>query len=179
MASDINDLNVVTAAFLTVALEALSLTDAGPPGRAYVSPGEPAMDCCGQCTVWLQDIDQTNFTTGPGALAGEKAIKRGNLPQLVIFVQATRCSVNLAALIKALEEGKPPNTDDLQATAHMVEQDGWALRNHFAYSLRKGELSRVCMGAEMLGGVKLTPQGGCVGWTFSFRYPIEGGILGT
>lgn len=177
--ADINDLNAVTDAFLATALDALSLTDAGPPGRAYVSPSESALDCCGQCTVWLQEIGETNFAAGSGALAAEKAIKRGGLPQLLIFVQATRCHVGLKALVKALEEGNPPNVADLQATAHMVDQDGWALRIHFAYELRKGALSEICSGAEMLGGVKLTSQGGCVGWTFSFRYPIQGGRLGT
>lgn len=169
----INDLNDVTAAFLTVALEALALTDAGPPGRSYVAPGEPALDCCGQLTVWLSDLTEIAQISATGALGPSKAVTRGSLPSLGIFVQATRCQIGL----DKLREGALPRAVDLQATAHMVDQDGWALRLHFADSIRNGLLARQCSGVALLGGQKLIPQGGCVGWTFQFRYPIEGGTL--
>ncbi len=169
----LNDLNDVSAAFLTVALEALAKTNAGAPGRAYVNAGEPAMDCCGQCVIWIQDLTEAAAVGAQGALGPSKAVLRGSLPQITVFVQATRCQIGL----DKLRENELPKPGDLQATATMVDQDGWALRLTFADSIRNGLLSRVCSGVEMLGGTKLTPQGGCVGWTFSFRYPIEGGKL--
>lgn len=173
----IDDLNVVSAAFLDAATAALDLTPTGAPGRRFVSPGEPALDCCGQLTVWIQDISEVGFQGGSGALAPSKRTLRGSMPSIAIFVQATRCSA--AVMAWDAKANELPSAALLQQDAEMIDQDGWALRLHMADEIRNGELSRICFGVEMLGGVKLTPQGECIGWTFSFRYPIEGGTLGT
>lgn len=173
--AEINDVNTITAAFLAAAIRALDLTDEGPPGRVYVSPGEPALDCCGQLTVWTQSITEIGFAAGEGALANANRLKRGGMPQLLIYVQATRCQIGL----NRLSESELPDPADLQATAMIVDQDGWALRCHMAWELRHGELAEICRGVEMLGGQKLTPEGGCVGWTFQFQYPLEAGVLAT
>ena len=168
------DLNVVAQAFLVAATDALELTAAGPPARRYVSPGEPALDCCGQLTVWIQQISDAELLAGSGALARAAAIKRGTQPEIGLFVQATRC-VNLAA-DKATDLPSPTN---LEAAAVAINEDAWALRTQLMWDLRHGDLAQVCSGAEFLGANALIPQGGCVGWTFSFRYPIEGGVIGT
>lgn len=170
----VSDLNVVTAAFLQTAVDALDLTPLGAPGRQYVAPGEPALDCCGQLTVWLERLARANPNGGFGVLAPVKSGTRGGLPLLTINVQATRCQIGIENLsVTAL-----PDPADLQATADIVDQDGWALHCHFMAELREGgALAQICTGAELLEGVKIVPQGGCVGWTFRFIYPIEGGRL--
>jgi hypothetical protein len=173
----IDDLNIVSAAFLDAATDALQLTPIGPPGRRFVSPGEPALDCCGQLTVWIQDITEVALQGGLGALAPAKRVLRGSMPSLLIFVQATRCSAAIAAW--DAKANQLPDPFLLQQDVEMIDRDGWALRLGFADNIRNGELSRVCVGVEMLGGVKIIPQGGCIGWTFSFRYPLEGGVITT
>ncbi len=170
----LDDLNVVAQAFLAAATTALDLTDVGAPARRYISPGEPALDCCGQLTVWIQAIANADLLAGNGALSREKAINRGTQPEITLFLQATRC-VDLTP-VKATDL---PDPAALQAAATAMNQDGWALRTQLMWELRHGELAQVCSGAEFLGAQALIPQGGCVGWTFSFRYPVEGGVIGT
>lgn len=172
--ASVDDLNTVAQAFLTAATDALELTPSGAPGRRYVSPGEPALDCCGQLTVWIQQIADAELNAGTGALSRAKAINRGTQPQVTLFVQATRC-VDL----KSNTTTGLPEPAALEEAATAINQDGWALRCHLLSELRHGELAQLCAGAEFLGGSALIPQGGCVGWTFSFRYPVEGGIIGT
>jgi hypothetical protein len=172
----LDDLNDVAEAFLMASIAALELTDAGVPGRAFVSSGEPALDCCGQLSVWNQTLEDVALAGGQGALSPAKKINRGTQPSITLRIQATRCQIGL----NKLGEGELPRPADMQATAKMTNQDAWALRCHLMRELRRdGSLAQVCAGAEFLGAQALTPQGGCVGWTFTIRYPIEGGILGT
>lgn len=169
----VDDLNDVAEAFLSASTDALDLTPAGAPGRRYVSPGEPALDCCGQLTVWVQTVGDAPLNAGPGALARSKAINRGTQPQVTLFVQATRCAD------MELDTNKLPDPLALQAAAVTINRDVWALRCHLMDELRNGDLAKICSGAEFIGAVALVPQGGCVGWTLSFRYPVDGGIIGT
>jgi len=168
----INDLDDIAQAFLSEALAALAWTDEGPPGLAYVSPGEEAMDCCGTLNVWTSSLEETAFATNPGVLGPTKRNARGGLPQVLIVVRITRCAPKLP------KSGIPVAADQ-EAAARMIDQDVWALRNGLAQSLKHGALAEMCAGTELLGWTKLTPQGGCIGWQGSYRRPVEGGILGT
>jgi hypothetical protein len=170
----LDDLNDVAQAFLDAATDALDLTAAGAPGRRYISPGEPALDCCGQLTVWIQTLTDADLAAGSGALSRQKAVNRGTQPEILLNIQATRC-IDLTP-DPATELPYPERLED---AALAMNQDGWALRCHLMDSLRHGALAQVCSGAEFLGANALIPQGGCVGWTFTFRYPIDGGIIGT
>jgi hypothetical protein len=169
----VDQLNDVAEAFLAAAVAALAMTDAGAPGRAFVSPGEPALDCCGQCSVWNQTLSDVALAGGSGALSPAKKINRGTQPTILLLIQTTRCQIGLGKL----GEGELPKPEDLSATAQMTNQDVWALRCHLMSELRHGVLAQICSGAEYLGSQALVPQGGCVGWTTTFRYPIEGGII--
>lgn len=170
------DVFLIDEAFLAAAVDALLLTAAGVPERAYVSPGEPALDCCPQLTVWSQTISEVGLDAGPGALARPKAINRGDRIVITENIQITRCAPRPK---QRGGEVSPPSAADLQACAQTVDEDGWALWLGISEALRYGDLANLCSGAERLGAQKLLPQGGCVGWTFTYRYPIEGGRLGT
>lgn len=171
MPTSVDETYDIAAAFLAASYDALALTEAGPPGRAYVNPGEAPMDCCGELVVWTQSIaDQAS------QIPEAKQLRHGKQPLLTIIVRATRCAPTMTE-----RDGKIrfPDTADLMAAAKEVEQDGWALWNHLSEELRHGTLGKICAGAYRDGAVKLQPQGGCVGWTFTFRYPLEGGAIGT
>ncbi len=73
----------------------------------------------------------------------------------------------------------PPAPAVQQADAQVIDEDGWALWLGMADALKHGELHEVCSGAERLSAQKMIPQGECAGWVFVYRYPIEGGVLGT
>lgn len=170
----VSDLFDIAAAFLAASITALEKTTAGPPDRAYVAPGDPALDCCDQLTVHNQFLGEVAFEAGSGAMARAKAINRGGLATATVVIEITRC-----VAVGTVSAGKisPPKAVELQQSARTIDEDGWALWLGLNYSLKHGDLAQFCSGAERLGGTKLIPQGGCGGWVFSYRYPIEGGIL--
>jgi hypothetical protein len=88
--ADVTDLYEKAAAFLLASQEALAFTPSGPPDRAYVSPGQPAIDC-EQLVVWNESIGESQFLAGSGAESRAKAINRGGLAKATIRIQITRC----------------------------------------------------------------------------------------
>lgn len=171
--ASLNDINDVTAAFLVAAHDALELTDAGAPGRAYTNSSRPAMDCCGQVVCWASFLGDAESLTNIGGLAGSTRTKKlGAVPVVTVFIQATRCAPTVTN-----EGGKPkfPTPEELAACSRQTNQDLWALWNHINYELKHGMLAKVCAGAWRDGATAVDGQGGCVGWELVYRYPIEGG----
>jgi hypothetical protein len=173
----VDDLFAIAGAFLADSITALNLTTAGAPARAFVSPGEPALDCCDQLTVHNQILNETdlNLRTTSAALAAMRRIQRGGLAQVTVSVLITRCVP--VPKVSGGDKIILPDPIDLQNAARTLDEDGWALWLGLSYALKHGDLAQMCLGAERLGGTKLTPQGGCGGWLFTYRYPIEGGVL--
>lgn len=172
----VSDVFDIAKAFLDASIEALEQTDSGPPDRAFVAPGDPALDCCDQLVTWTQAINEVPLTGGTGAMGPARRIARGNAIVVTIAVQITRC---IAVSKEVGGKIVPPDALEQQASAQTIDEDGWALWLGLTYALKHGSLANICSGAERLGGQKLMPQGGCGGWLFTYRYPIEGGILGT
>lgn len=171
------DVHAAVAAFLEAAADALALTDAGPPGRIYVSPGQPALDCCGQLTAWASNLALADTVAGGGALAGaHRGVRTPAVPLATIRIQATRCAPTQT------ESGGRivlPAPGDLAAAALAADQDVWAIYLHLQASLKDGDLADRCNGAFFDGATALVPQGGCVGWEFVYRLPLEAGRLST
>lgn len=170
----VSDIYDVAVAFLAASVTALEATLAGPPERAFVAPGDPALDCCDQLTVHNDFLGEVDFAAGPGVGAKAMAINRGGKAIVTLQIQISRCvpvpseSGNTVVL---------PHPVDQQAAARTIDEDGWALWLGLNAELKHGDLSRICDGAERLGANKMVPQGGCGGWVFTYRYPIQGGIL--
>ena len=174
--ASVDDLNDISLAFLAASIDALNKTPEGAPERAFVSPGEPAMDCCPQLSVHTQLLHEVDVRTrtSAGALGAAKQIIRGGAITVTLSIMVIRCvpgNEEKAGRIIA------PPPEKLQAAAALIDSDGWALWLGLTYALKHGDLKDTCSGAERLGGTKLTPQGGCGGWVFQYRVPIEGGIL--
>ena len=168
------DLYNIASAFLAASITALQETAAGPPERAFVAPGDPALDCCDQLTVHTASLGEYDLLTGPGALAKPHAINRGGKPGSTLQIQITRC---VPVPREASGTIILPDPVDQQTAARIIDEDGWALWLGLSAALKHGDLAQICEGAERLGAVKMTPQGGCGGWVFTYRYPIQGGIL--
>lgn len=171
----VGDLHEKAVAFLDAAVAALDWTDAGPPVRAYVNAGMPAMDC-EQLVVWVEALGESLFRAGAGAESRAKAINRGGLAKATVRLQVIRC-VPQPKLAGARLTW--PDPTDLQAAAATIDADGWAIWLGLNDALKHGALSAECAGAERLGAEKLLPQGGFGGWNFAWRVPLEGGLLGT
>ncbi len=173
----VNDTYDIAVLFLAAALEGLAFTDEGPPERAFVADGEPSLDCCGQLTVYTQSILEVDLRTRTqfGALGAAKQINRGGAIVVTLIVQITRC-VTEPKMVGGKITYPPPAVQ--QAEARLGEQDGWAVWLGITNSLKHGALHQRCSGAERLGEIRMQPSGGCAGWISTWRYPIEGGILG-
>jgi hypothetical protein len=173
--ADVTDLYEKAAAFLLASQESLAFTPSGPPDRAYVSPGQPAIDC-EQLVVWNESLNESQFLAGSGAESRAKAINRGGLAKATIRIQITRC-----VPLPKQSGGKLtwPAPADLAASALQIDEDGWALWLGISAAIRDGDLAEQCSGAERLGAEKMPLQGGFGGWLFGFRVPLEGGRLGT
>lgn len=176
MSANVGDLHAAAVAFLAASVDALDFTPAGSPSRAYVNAGMPALEC-EQLVVWIEDIQESRFRVGTGAEARAKAINRGGLARYLVQVQCVRCVPVMQ--IKGANTLVFPSPTEAQAAALVIDEDGWALWVGLNYALKHGTLHKRCLGAERLGAQKLVPQGGFGGWTFTFRVPIEAGVLGT
>ncbi len=172
--SDVYDIAVL---FLAAAVEGLEHTAEGPPERSFVSYAEPALDCCPQLTVYTSEIREVDVRTRTqfGALSSQDQINRGGAITVSQIVQITRC-VTMPRLSGGKITYPPPDVQ--QAEAKIIDEDGWAVWLGVTNSLKHGDLKNLCSGAIRLGGTKMPAQGGCAGWIFVYRYPIEGGILG-
>jgi hypothetical protein len=173
--ADVTDLYEKAAAFLAASQEALALTPSGPPDRAYVSPGQPPIDC-EQLVVWNESIGESQFLAGSGAESRAKAINRGGLAKATVRIQIVRC-----VPLPSTNGGRVtwPAPTDLALSALQIDEDGWALWLGLNDALKHGDLHEACSGAERLGAEKILLQGGFGGWNFSYRVPLNGGLLGT
>lgn len=173
----VDDLHQIAVHFLTASVDALVYTDAGPPDRQYVSPGSPPIDC-EQVVTCVQTLSEYDLISGSGALSRAHAVNRGGKPSALIQIQVVRCIP-----VPTDRNGKIilPTPAALQDAARMIDQDGWALWLGLSAAIKHedGVLHDACSGAERLGGEKLVPQGAFCGWQFSYRVPLDGGVLST
>lgn len=141
------------------ALDTLAPGLAGAPERNFVSPGQPALDCCDQLTVHVASVVESP--------AGQTDThKEGARKNIVTFVvTATRCH-DITVI--------PPAVETLSAVAEQMDADGWALWNHLWNLMRSGELFTLCGPVSWNGLRALIPSGGCGGWTLTISAEVEG-----
>lgn len=171
----INDTYELCSDFLAAAELALSLTDAGTPERAYVSPGAPAFDCCPQLTVHGFQLSEDATTPQGGPLGYAKRVVTTGALLYAVVVTVIRCIPTIGG---DAQNPVLPDPNALEAAGQAVNQDVWALWNHLSKEIRDGRLSERCKGAYRDGATAIAPQGGCAGWALQWRVPINGADLG-
>ena len=166
--STIETLTLYAQSVLTVAEEALALTDAGLPERSYNSPAAPTFDCCPALMVHVSGLDEA--PTSPLSPA-EVTARRGDFGNIILasyIITAIRCAPVPDS------SGNPPSVAEIEAATVEVQQDGWALWNRLRHAVADGEIFDDCLGVHVDSGVPIAEQGGCVGWQFSIRASIPG-----
>jgi len=157
------DLHLLCQELLEAATDALDTIPnfepglAGAPARTFLSPGDPALDCCDQLTVNV--TSSTFIAPVQGPLA--KAPDRINGPTLV--VTATRC----------IPTGEEPPIADMEAAAEQINADGWALWNHL-FNLWRSEMLFTLCGVLSMNLQPMPPSGGCAGWRLIVQTNLEG-----
>lgn len=142
----------------------------GSPGRSYVSPGEPAADCCDQLTVhWAQTAE---MSTDPLGLPVQKRAAhhiRRNTVGLVVTV--FRCVPGPDDSKLTIEF---PDPTELSASSEQIYADEWALWNHLFNMIGAGTLLAKCSSVVMEGSRSLPPSGGCGGLILGISVGLEG-----
>jgi hypothetical protein len=167
---DAGDLYAAAQELLQASIDSLDTNTAlglgGAPERAFVSAGAPALDCCDQLTVHIQDIREA--PTQPLELGAGTRHKQNFWVNLIRFqVTITRCA-DLNAV--------PPSEAVLEAVAEQTDADGWALWNllHNMVAARPPLLFSLCEQVYFDGLSAITPSGGCYGWVLTIRGEIDG-----
>lgn len=139
----------------------------GAPERAFVSAGQPAIDCCPQLTVHVASVDDTM----PGVLnPGQRKAKKNYVRVIVTIV---RCVIDTRTGVSPVLHDVPL-VADLEATAEQVDADGWALWNHFYNLYRADDLFSLCGEVFFEGLRSMTESGTCSGWTLTLRVSLDG-----
>lgn len=133
----------------------------GAPQRAFLTAGQPALDCCNQLTVNAATTREANLEPG-GIAAGQRHRWNVRRNHVGVNVWITRCLSDRDAI---------PSIAEMEAVAEQVNADGWALWN---YLFRQAELVALCDGLFMDALTPLQPSGGCFGWVLSFRAELAG-----
>jgi hypothetical protein len=152
---------------LGVCENALATTIGGVPDRSYITPSEPAWDCCPFLNVQVGGL--TEAPTSPLGPAEAPALrtKFGNVILARYVITAVRCSptVNGTQL---------PTVAAMNASAAEVLEDGWALWNGLRHAIEDNLIFDGCLGVHFDGAQPLPDQGGCVGWRMVIRASIPG-----
>jgi hypothetical protein len=141
----------------------------GAPTRRFVSPGQPADDCCDQLTVRVSRIGDADTT--PGGLGASKRIPIGKQNHVVFIVRSTRC---IPTGVDPKGGYSAPEPEELDASSQQLYADAWALWNHIYNLLRAGELLTLCSKVFFDGLTETPPLGGCGGWDMIIRVALDG-----
>lgn len=161
------DVHLLAVAFLAACVESLDTIPTlvsgygGAPARAFVSPGQPSLDCCDQLAVHIGPISDGR-TTGPTPSAPKFKINH-----VTLVATITRC-------IPGMEGTTFPTPSALTESAKQIDLDKWALWNHLFFMLDQGELFDRCGDVQFVSLNSLQPQGNCGGSTLTVRVSLDG-----
>jgi len=166
------DLFDLAAEYLAACEAALVGTPGGAIGRAYVSPGAPALDCCPQLTVHAGGNEEAaTAPLQPFLSPGQRARVHGSVYLVNLTATVVRC-------VPVLDDnGKPPSAVALEQAANETNSDVWAIWNHVLSEHRAGALFASPSGRRELlldAASPLDPSGGCGGWRIPIRVQLGG-----
>lgn len=157
------------ADLLALCESAIAETSEGAIGRAYVSPGLPAIDCA--------TIAVTTINLGEAPTAAQSALSTGHRHRLAA-VNLLGFAVTLARDCVPVSDGRsarPPLPDDLSAAAAIVTEDVWAVWNAITEAMACGELfGGRCVELFMDGAAALATSGMTAGFVLQLRTAIGG-----
>lgn len=168
---DALDLFVTAQVLLDVAVDSLATlpaTDAllqAAPGRQYVSPHAPVVDC-EQVVAWVAYLEEGDVNETPG-IRGMTG--RVNVPTLALMV--VRC-------VPPLAPGRSgrvvaPAADTLTAVARQTSADAWVVWEGLN-TARKGGRFDLCSHVQVGRATPLEGMGGMCGWQFPIQVQIDG-----
>lgn len=171
-----NDLYLLCREYLDACEAAVALSPGGAIGRAFVSPGPPAWDCCPQLTV---------HAGGPAE--GDTAplsppLQAGHRPEVGI-VNLIAMTATVIRCVPGLQDGSDllPSPEDIEAAAVATLGDVWTIWNHLLTLKRDGSIFAGPYDGDphqremfLDPAVALNTAGGCAGWQLQIRVQLGG-----
>jgi len=143
---------------------------AGSPSRSFVSPGQPAFDCCDQLAVQPRAVGEA--PTSPGGLAQGRRFIKGSINHVAYSIWISRCIPSI------VESGSGnvsiPTAEALEDSSAQLEADVWAIWNHLPRLAAADAFLTLCGELFMDAAQSLLPQGGCGGWEIQVRIRLDG-----
>lgn len=162
------DLYTAASELLDACSAQLATTIGGPISRAYVSPGDPAFDCCPQLTVHVSSLSQ--LETSPVSPVPQPGMR----PRLGVVYQAEMV-VTVVRCVSVPEGGQLISAAQLDLEAQAVLADGWAIWNMLHAHHGAGTLlGPACREVFLDRALAISPEGGCAGWEFRLRAQLDG-----
>jgi hypothetical protein len=125
-----------------------ALTSAGfTVEQQFIYTGEPPFDVCGQLTVHLDNLNQTQ-TNPLGGLTGNRAVNRdAQIPAGDFVITWTACSASFKS------GGRDPKANDYQVSSTYAVNGAWAIYRALSAEIRSKTLFSTI---EAIGNVRLS-----------------------
>lgn len=134
--------------------------------QQFIYTGEPPFDVCGQLTVHLDNLNQTQ-TNPLGGLTGNRAVNRdAQIPAGDFVVTWTACSASFK------DGGRDPSANDYQVSSTNAVNGAWAIYRAFSAEIRAKTLMSTIpsIGNVRLGQVKpVGVSGGVAAYTIGLN----------
>lgn len=159
---------------LNAVVAAMATTEEGVVGlTSYVTLGEPALASdCDQAIVFVSGLGEgaTSPTSPPEATGMRHS--RGRLNLVALTAYALRCSPITTGNGQVVSL---PSFAELQETAKIGYEDGWAIWNLVNRAIDDESLfGGACTVVHFDGGIPFTPEAGLGGWKFQIRVELQG-----
>lgn len=165
------DLWTLADQYLAACYFALQDTPAGPPGRYYVSPGPPPLDC-EQLTVYVAGPNEADtFPLTPVLAPGHRIQNQGMVNLVTLVAQILRCIPIIH------EDGEFPSVAEMNTASYQQCADMWAIWNHVRQRVNTKTLfTTISDQTEVFLDPAFTvqPQGGFGGWNIQVRVALQG-----
>ena len=164
------DLHATAVEVKDACVALLAQTAEGPVDTAFVSPGDPSIDCCPALFVHVAGIGEA-ATVAQTALSSGLRYSSGRVNLATIMVTFARCAPVVSA-------DELPSAEALEAAAAETNEDAWMLWAQLFRMQEAGELFGLCDAVFFDSILPLPISGGCAGWQFTIRVEIPGFQLG-
>lgn len=171
MPGTVTDLYDLLEQFLDACAEAVLLAPGGAIGRAFVSPGLPAFDCCPQLTVHAGGpVLADTQPLSPPLQPGHRVDETGAVHLVAMTATVIRC-----VSVASNDEGDPPTPASQDEAAQETLGDLWAIWNHL-YTRKRNLTLWGPKQRELFfdPASSLNTSGGCAGWQIPIRVQLSG-----
>lgn len=167
--STVDEAYLFAQELLAVAQAGVTSAIGGAIGRAYVSPGIPAIDCETLCVTAVG----LNLNLSNAPAPGRRLTVGGRINLLAFVITVARDCIPVTSDQAGFEAPTPAQND---AASQIILQDVWAIWNAIGAQARtpEGLFNGRCSLLYLDNAAALVTSGMTAGWTINLRTEIDG-----